>query len=65
MTKKKQDIFVSAPTRQDLTEGQRPEGQTIVGIRGRRRSDTSRGSSPASLSWSSAHLVQCGPDEPS
>ena len=26
---------------------------------------TSRGSSPTALYWSSAHLVQCGPDEPS
>ena len=29
------------------------------------RNDTSRGSNPAGLCWSSTHLVQCGPDEPS
>ena len=32
---------------------------------GRGRLSTSQGSSPAGLCWSSTHLVQCGPDEPS
>ena len=31
----------------------------------KRRSGTCRSSSPAGLCWSSSHLVQCGPDEPS
>ena len=37
----------------------------IVGIWGRGMSHPSRSSSPALLCWSSAHLVQCRPDEPS
>ena len=36
-----------------------------VGIKGRGRSGTSRDSNPACLCCSSAHLVQCGPDEAS
>ena len=37
----------------------------VRGEEGRGRSDPSRSSSAAGLCWSSAHLVQCGPDEPS
>ena len=35
-----------------------------LGIKGRRRTRTSRGSNPADLCCSSAYLVQCEPDEP-
>ena len=35
-----------------------------MGIKGRGRSETSRGSNPADLCCSSAHLVQCEPYEP-
>ena len=35
-----------------------------MGIKGRGRSRTSRDSNPAGLCCSSAHLVQCEPDEP-
>ena len=37
----------------------------IVGIRKKGRSGRSWGSNSAWLCWSSAHLVDCGPDEPS
>ena len=36
-----------------------------MGIKGRGRSGTSRDSNPACLCCSSAHLVQCEPDEAS
>ena len=36
-----------------------------MGIKGRGRSGTSRDSNPAGLYCSSAHLVQCEPDEAS
>ena len=49
------------PTRQDLIQGQWPQGRLKVGIRGR-GAGTSRGSSPALLCWSSTHLVQCEPN---
>ena len=35
-----------------------------MGIKGKGRSETNRGSNPADLCCSSAHLVQCEPDEP-
>ena len=35
-----------------------------MGIKGMGRSGTSRGSNPADLCCSLAHLVQCEPDEP-
>ena len=55
-------IYMSLPPiRQDLTQGQWPEGQLKVGILGRGM----LGTSPAGLCWSSTYLVQCGPDEPS
>ena len=60
------DICLS-PTRLDLKQSQWPEGRFIVGLReegGKRRGGTSQGSSPVGLCWSSAHLVQCKPDEP-
>ena len=53
------------PTRHDLTQGQKPEGPIKVGIKGRGRSGRSRDSNPACLCCSSAHLVQCEPDEAS
>ena len=53
------------PTRQDLTQGQWPEGRLKVGIRGGERTSSSQGSKPAGLSWSLAHLVLYEPDEPS
>ena len=53
-----------SPTRQGLTQGQKPKGRLKWGIKGRGRSGTSRGSNPADLCCPSAHLVQCEPDEP-
>ena len=41
-------------TRQYLTQGQWPEDRLLLGFRG-----------GEGLCWSSAHLVQCEPDEPS
>ena len=54
---------VSHQTRLDSrSKAQRP---IKVGIKGRGRSGTSRDSNPAGLCCSSAHLVQCEPDEAS
>ena len=52
------------PTRHDLTQGQKPEGR-LKWDKGEGRSGTSRDSNPACLCCSSAHLVQCEPDEAS
>ena len=41
------------------------KGQVIEGVKEGLKSGTSQGSNPACLCWSSAHLVQCEPDEPS
>ena len=54
-----------SPTRQGLTQGQKPEVPIKVGIKGRGRSGTSRDLNPDGLCCSLAHLVQCEPDEPS
>ena len=48
-------VICLLPTRQDLTQGQWPEGRLLWG--------TSQGSNPVGLCWSSTHLVQCEPDE--
>ena len=54
---------VSHQTRLDTrSKARRP---IKVGIKGRERSGTSRDSNPAVLCCSSAHLVQCEPDEAS
>ena len=53
------------PPTHDLTHGQKPEGPIKVGIKGRERPGTIRDSNPAGLCCSSAHLVQCEPDEAS
>ena len=50
--------------KQDLTQGQMIWRSDYSEGWGRGRSGTSRGSSPAGLCWSLAHLVQCGPGEP-
>ena len=47
------------PARQDLTQGQWPEGQFIFGVEGR----GGRDSNPTGLCWPSAHSVQCEPEE--
>ena len=58
-------IFVSAFHPAGLGTSSMTRGSIIEVVLGRRRSSTSRGSSPAELCWSSAPLVQCGPGEPS
>ena len=56
-------VAVSHQTRLDTrSKARRP---IKVGIKGRGRSGTSRDSNPACLCCSSAHLVQCEPDEAS
>ena len=53
---------VSYQTRLDTqSKARRP---IKVGIKGKGRLGTSRGSNPADLCCSSDHLVQCEPDEP-
>ena len=58
-------IFVSASHLTGLDTRSMTRRSIIVGVMGRERSGTSRGSSPAGLCCSSAHFIQCGPDEPS
>ena len=60
-------LYLFLPSaRQDLTQGQWPEGRLKVGIvEGKGSLGMSRESNPAGLCQSSAHLVQCEPDEPS
>ena len=53
------------PTRHDLTHGQKARKPIKVGIKGRGSSGTSHDSNLADLCCSSAHLVQCEPDEAS
>ena len=53
------------PTRQYLTQGQMIWRSDYGWGLGRGRSYPSQGSSPVWLYWSSAHLMQCGSDEPS
>ena len=55
-------IFVAASHQTGLDTRSMTRRSTIVGILGE---GTNRGSNPAGLSWSSAHLMQRGPDEPS
>ena len=61
----KTSVYLSLPpTRQELTQSPKPEGR-LSDDKGEGRSGTSRDSNPAGLCCSSAHLVQCEPDEPS
>ena len=58
-------LFVSVSHQSGLDTRSMTWRLIIVGIEGRGRLGMSRDPSPAGLCWSSAHLVQCGPDEPS
>ena len=56
-------IFVAASHQTRLDTRSKARRPIKVGIKGRGRSGTSRDSNPACLCCSSAHLVQCEPDE--
>ena len=58
-------IFVAASHQTRLDTWSKARRPIKVGIKGRGRSGTSRDSNPACLCCSSAHLVQCEPDEAS
>ena len=58
-------IFVTASHQTGLDTRSKARRPIKVGIKGRRRSGTSRDSNPAGLCCWSAHLVQCDPDEAS
>ena len=58
-------LFVAASHQTRLDTWSKARGPIKVGIKGRGRSGTSRDSNPAGLCCSSAHLVQCEPDEAS
>ena len=58
-------IFVAAPHQTRLDTRSKARRPIKVGIKGRGRSGTSRDSNPACLCCSSAHSVQCEPDEAS
>ena len=58
-------IFVAASHQTRLDTRSKARRPIKVGIKGRGRSGRSRDSNPACLCCSSAHLVQCGPDEAS
>ena len=58
-------IFVAASHQTRLDTRSKARRPVKVGIKGRGRSGTSRDSNPACLCCSSAHLVQCEPDEAS
>ena len=58
-------IFVAASHQTQLDTRSKARRPIKVGIKGRGRSGTSRDSNPACLCCSSAHLVQCEPDEAS
>ena len=58
-------IFVAVSHQTRLDTRSKARGPIKVGIKGRGRSGTSRDSNPACLCCSSAHLVQCEPDEAS
>ena len=58
-------IFVAASHQTRLDTRSKARRPIKVGIKGRGRSGTSRDSNPACLCCSSAHLVQCEPDEAS
>ena len=57
--------FVTAFNQTRLDTWSKTRRPIKVGIKGRGRSGTSRDSNPAGLCCSSAHLVQCEPDEAS
>ena len=58
-------VFVAASHQTRLDTRSKARRPIKVGIKGRGRSGTSRDSNPAGLCCSSAHLVQCEPDEAS
>ena len=58
-------LFVAAFHQTRLDTWSKARRPIKVGIKGRGRSETSRDSNPAGLCCSSAHLVQCEPDEAS
>ena len=58
-------VFVAASHQTRLDTRSKARRPIKVGIKGRGRSGRSRDSNPACLCCSSAHLVQCEPDEAS
>ena len=58
-------VFVAASHQTRLDTRSKARRPIKVGIKGRGRSGTSRDSNPACQCCSSAHLVQCEPDEAS
>ena len=58
-------LFVAASHLTRLDTWSKAQRSIKVGIKGGGRSGTSRDSNPAGLCCSSAHLVQCEPDEAS
>ena len=58
-------VFVAASHQKRLDTRSKARRPMKVGIKGEGRSGTSRDSNPACLCCSSAHLVQCEPDEAS
>ena len=58
-------LFVAASHQTRLDTWSKARRPIKVGIKERGRSGTSRDSNPAGLCCSSAHLVQCEPDEAS
>ena len=58
-------LFVAASHQTRLDTWSKARRPIRVGIEGRGRSGTSRDSNPAGQCCSSAHLVQCEPDEAS
>ena len=62
---RKRPVFVAASDQTRLDTRSKDRRPIKVGIKGRGRSGTSRDSNPACLCCSSAHLVQCEPDEAS
>ena len=62
---KRNHVFVAASHQTRLDTRSKARRPIKVGIKGRGRSGRSRDSNPACLCCSSAHLVQCEPDEAS
>ena len=58
-------LFFAASHQTRLDTWSKARKPIKVGIKGRGRSGTNRDSNPAGLCCSSAHLVQCEPDEAS
>ena len=56
-------LFVPASHQTRLDTWSKARSSIKVGMKGRGKSGTSRDSNPAGLCCSSAHLVQCEPDE--